>query len=318
MRDNVDRAAPAQGMRSEVWEGLTRPQKRLSPRFFYDERGSRLFDEITTLPEYYPTRLERELLHAHATSWLQADPPRTLIELGAGSADKTRVLLDAMPAEGSWYVPIDISVPYLVEVGSRLGAEYPKLRIHCVEADISRGPVVPQGVPRPLLIAFLGSTIGNFAPREAAALLGRIRRAMGPDDRFLLGADLVKPTDVLDAAYNDARGVTAEFNLNMLRVLNRELGTDFDVSGFEHRAFYRPARSRIEMHLVSRRPQTVTVPGRGQVRFSPGESVRTEISCKYTRCSLERLLGRAGLAIEHWVTDRCGWYALLTARPQPA
>ncbi len=172
MRDDGVLTTTGEGMLAEVWEGLHRAQKELSPKYFYDERGSRLFDEITSLTEYYPTRLERILLHKHAHEWLSRKRPRALIELGAGSADKTRILLDAMPQEGGWYIPIDISATYLEEVASRIGAEYPHLRILPVESDISRGPVVPPDMPKPAVIAFLGSTIGNFEPRASAAAAG--------------------------------------------------------------------------------------------------------------------------------------------------
>jgi L-histidine N-alpha-methyltransferase len=299
---------------ADVWRGLARRQKELSPKYFYDERGSGLFDQITRLPEYYPTRLERRLLEQHAATWLERHRPRALIELGAGSADKTRILLDAMPREGGWYIPIDISMTYLVEVASRIGAEYPHLEIVCVESDLSRGPVVPPDMPKPAVIAFLGSTIGNFKPRAAVRLLSKVRAAMSHDDRFIMGADLVKDVHVLEAAYNDARGVTAQFNLNVLRVLNRDIGTDFDVRAFEHLAFFNRERSRIEMHLLSKKRQTVTIPGAGRVVFEAGETVRTEISCKYTRESVEALFRRAGLEVESWRTDPAGWYALMVGR----
>lgn len=301
-------------MLGEVWQGLSRGQKQLSPKYFYDERGSNLFDEITRLPEYYPTRLERRLLEQHAGDFLRRNEPRALIELGAGSADKTRILLDAMPADGRWYIPIDISMTYLVEVASRIGGEYPHLQIVCVESDLSRGPVVPPDMPKPAVIAFLGSTIGNFRPRAAARLLAKVRDAMGRQDRFIMGADLVKDVRVLEAAYNDSRGVTAQFNLNVLHVLNRELGSDFDVRAFEHLAFFNERRRRIEMHLAAKRSQTVTIPGAGQIRFDAGETVRTEISCKYTRESVEMMFRRAGLEIESWRTDPAGWYALIVGR----
>ena len=303
-------------MLAEVWHGLNQPQKELSPKYFYDERGSQLFDEITRLPEYYPTRLERLLLRTHGAGWVRTMAPRALIELGAGSADKTRMLLDAMPREGGWYIPIDISEPYLIEVASRIGALYPHIEILCVQSDLSRGPVVPPDMPKPALIAFLGSTIGNFDETAAAELLRRVRKAMGRDDRFLLGVDLVKDTHVIEAAYNDSRGVTAEFNRNILTVLNRELGTEFVLERFEHRAFFNRAESRIEMHLVSTEDQVANVPGAGDVKFAAGETIRTEISCKYTKQSVEKMFARAGLALENWCTDAAGWYALAMARPR--
>jgi len=301
-------------MLADVRHGLSRPQKELSPKYFYDERGSALFDEITTLPEYYPTRVERALLAAHAREWLHGYHPRALIELGAGSADKTRILLDAMTGDDRWYVPIDISVTYLAEVASRIGAQYPHLRILPVEADISRGPVVPPDMPKPALIAFLGSTIGNFAKREAERLLVRVRRAMSARDRFLLGVDLRKDVRTLEAAYNDSRGVTAEFNRNVLHVLNRKLGADFDVNAFEHVAFYDQALGRIEMHLRARRALSVTVPGAGVFDFAEGETIRTEISCKYDRATIDTLFRHAGLEVEKWQADSEQRYALVVAR----
>jgi L-histidine N-alpha-methyltransferase len=172
-------------------------------------------------------------------------------------------------------------------------------------------------MPKPAAIAFLGSTIGNFEPRAAVRLLRHVRQAMSPEDRFLMGADLVKDVRVLEAAYNDGQGVTAEFNLNILRVLNRELGADFDVDAFAHRAFFNAECSRIEMHLVSQKEQTVTIPGAGTVQLEAGETIRSEISCKYTRGRLERMFHAAGLEVEKWMTDSAEWYALIVARPLP-
>ncbi|MGH7502042.1 MAG: L-histidine N(alpha)-methyltransferase [Longimicrobiales bacterium] len=301
-------------MLTEVRDGLSRAQKQLSPKFFYDERGSELFDEITTLPEYYPTRIERMLLARHARELLTAYRPRALIELGAGSADKTGILLDAMTGDDRWYIPIDISVTYLSEVVARIGAEYPHLRILPVEADLSQGPVVPPDMPKPALIAFLGSTIGNFERAAATRLLEAVRRAMSPDDRLLLGVDLRKDVAVLEAAYNDSRGVTAAFNRNVLHVLNRELGADFDVDAFDHVAFYNRDRHRIEMHLRSVVDQSVTIPDAGVFEFRRGETIRTEISCKYDRETIETLFERAGLDIEVWQTDPENLYALVIGR----
>lgn len=306
--------APANAaLLAEVSEGLSRDQKELSPRLFYDERGSTLFDEITRLPEYYPTRLERMLLRAHAAPWLRGLEPGTLVELGAGSGDKTRILLDTLQ-DGSWYVPIDISASYLAEVVATIGREYPHLWIEPLETDIAVGPLLPADAPRPAVIAFLGSTIGNFRPQEAIELLERVAAAMRPDNRLLLGADLVKDIRVIERAYNDARGVTAAFNLNVLHVLNRELDADFDPAVFEHRAFFDEAASRIEMHLEARRAHTVVIPAAGEFRFRRGETIRTEISCKYTRRSVEALFSAAGLDIEHWITDASQWYALAVGR----
>ena len=307
----------AAGLITDVRAGLARPQKELPPKYFYDERGSELFEKITRLPEYYLTRAERALLEEHAVDLVGGLRPRTLVELGAGSAVKTRILLDAMRDAGraEEYVPIDVSADFLADTSRRLRAEYPMLRVSGAVADIGESLGLPPRLRRPVLFAFLGSTIGNFDAPAARALLGRVRDVMGPFDRLLLGADLRKPRHVIEAAYNDARGVTAEFNRNMLRVLNRELGADFDLGAFAHRAFYSPARHRVEMHLVSNREQVVHIPLVGEVHLASGETIRTEISCKYDRASVRRLLRAARLRLEQWLTDD-GRFALAVASPR--
>jgi L-histidine Nalpha-methyltransferase len=315
-REHEPRARAA--MRDDVRAGLARRQKELSPKYFYDHRGSQLFEEITTLPEYYLTRAERALLEHDAYDIVRELRPRTLVELGAGSASKTRLILDALRTAGSLeqYVPVDVSAEFLQETATKLRAEYRGLRVVPAIADIGSELGLPNGVSHPVLFAFLGSTIGNFAPSSAVALLSRLRAAMGPFDRLLLGADLRKDVRVIEAAYNDTRGVTAAFNRNVLSVLNRELGADFDVASFSHHAFYARARHRIEMHLVSRHNQVVTIPDVGEIRFRAGESIRTEISCKYDRRSLARLLRRARLRLERWYSDD-GTFALAVALPVP-
>jgi L-histidine N-alpha-methyltransferase len=298
---------------AEVAEGLALPQKELSPKYFYDQRGSELFEEITRLQEYYPTRTERRLLEAWMPSLVRRLGSCALIELGAGSAEKSRVILDAMRAAGTaeLYVPIDVSATFLSQAAARLRREYPRLDVEPAIADISEELNVPRRVPHPALYAFLGSTIGNFYPPAAIRLLGRVRAAMEPGDRFLMGVDLRKDVARIEAAYNDADGVTAEFNRNMLLVLNHELGADFDPLAFEHLAFYEPVAHRIEMHLVSRRAQLVTVPGVGAIPFDPGESLRTEISCKHDRESVAQLFEAAGLEIEAWRSDPESLFALV-------
>ncbi len=305
-------------MAADVREGLARRQKELPPKYFYDERGSELFEKITRLPEYYLTRAERALLANNARNLIDAFRPRTLVELGAGSAAKTRILLDAMRDAGcaEEYVPVDVSDDFLAATARQLRAEYPGLRVTPAVADISTSLGLPDRLPRPVLFAFLGSTIGNFDAPSARALLGRVRQAMRPFDRLLLGADLRKKRRVVEAAYNDARGVTAAFNRNMLRVLNRELGADFDVGSFRHRAFYSPERHRMEMHLVSSREQIVHIPSVGDVHLRSGETIRTEISCKYDRPSVRRLLRAARLRLEDWIADD-GRFALAVASPRP-
>jgi L-histidine Nalpha-methyltransferase len=315
-RDYESRAREA--MLADVRVGLSHRQKELSPKYFYDHRGSELFEEITTLPEYYLTRAERALLRRDTGSIVGALRPRTLVELGAGSASKTRLILDALRAAGSLelYVPVDVSADFLEETAAKLRAEYRGLRVTPAIADIGSELGLPNALSCPVLFAFLGSTIGNFAPSSAVALLSRVRSAMAPFDRLLLGADLRKDVRVIETAYNDSRGVTAAFNRNVLSVLNRELGADFDLSAFSHRAFYARARHRIEMHLVSVRRQVVTIPRIGQIQFREGESIRTEISCKYDRRSLRQLLRRAKLRLERWYTDDAT-FALAVALPIP-
>jgi L-histidine N-alpha-methyltransferase len=301
----------------EVADGLSAPQKELSPKYFYDQRGSELFEEITRLPEYYPTRAERSILEAWMPSLVVRLGSRTLVELGAGSAEKSRVILDAMRRAGTaeCYVPIDVSASFLSQTAARLRHEYPGLAVEPAVADIAEELNLPRRFARPALFAFLGSTIGNFYPPAAIRLLGRVRAAMEPGDRFLMGADLRKDVAVIEAAYNDSRGVTAEFNRNMLRVLNHELGADFDPEAFAHRAFYDRIAHRIEMHLVSEEGQTVTVPGIGAVAFAAGETLRTEISSKYDRASVAALFEPAGLRIDAWQTDPGGLFALVVGAP---
>jgi L-histidine Nalpha-methyltransferase len=304
-------------MLAEVAEGLSSPQKELSPKYFYDQRGSELFEEITRLEEYYPTRTERALLEAWMPSLIRRLGTRSLIELGAGSAEKSRVILDAMREAGTaeLYVPIDVSATFLSQTAARLRREYPRLAVEPAIADISEELNLHRRVPHPALYAFLGSTIGNFYPPAAIRLLGRVRSAMEPGDRFLMGVDLRKDVARIEAAYNDAAGVTAAFNRNMLLVLNDELGADFDPAEFEHLAFYEPVAHRIEMHLVSRRPQLVTIPGIGAVSFEAGESLRTEISCKHDRESVAQLFEAAGLEIESWRTDPDSLFGLVVGAP---
>jgi L-histidine Nalpha-methyltransferase len=304
-------------MLAEVAEGLAAPQKELSPKYFYDHRGSELFEEITRLSEYYPTRTERAILEEWMPKLIPTLRTRTLVELGAGSAEKSRVILDAMRGAGTGelYVPIDVSATFLAGTAARLRREYPGLLVEPAVADISEELNLPRRMPRPVLFAFLGSTIGNFYPPAAMRLLRRVRAAMKPGDRFLMGADLRKDIALIEAAYNDSQGVTADFNRNMLRVLNHELGADFDPEAFAHRAFYDRVAHRIEMHLVSTRPQQVTVPGIGRVSFAQGETLRTEISCKHDRESVAGLFEPAGLRIESWRTDPDRLFALAVGAP---
>jgi L-histidine N-alpha-methyltransferase len=304
-------------MLAEVAAGLTAPQKELSPKYFYDHRGSELFEEITRLPEYYQTRTERALLESWMPALVRELGTRSLVELGAGSAEKSRVILNAMRAaqQAELYVPIDVSATFLGLTAAGLRREYPGLLVEPAIADISEELNLPRWMPRPAMFAFLGGTIGNFYPAAATRLLRRVRAGMQPSDRFLMGVDLRKDVARIEAAYNDAQGVTAEFNRNMLRVLNDELGADFEPLAFEHRAFYEPVTHRIEMHLVSTRNQEVHIPGIDPVRFAAGESLRTEISSKHDRGSVAGLFDGAGLRIESWRTDPDVLFALVVGAP---
>ena len=303
-------------MGTDAREGLARSPKELPPKYFYDERGSELFDRITTLPEYYPTRCERAILNRHAPEIVEGMVE--LVELGSGTASKTRALLYAMAGAGSLrrYVPFDVDGSVVALCEEQLTELYPGLTVHGVvgdfEHDLGR---IPAGDRR--LFAFLGGTVGNLHPAERAGFLRRVRELMGPSDRLVLGTDLVKDRATLEAAYDDSEGVTAEFNLNVLRVLNNGLDTDFDPDAFEHVARWVQERSRIEMLLRSQHDQTVSIPGAGvEVRFAEGEEMRTEISTKFTREGIERELGAAGLSVEGFTTDPDGLFAVNVAAPQ--
>jgi L-histidine Nalpha-methyltransferase len=292
---------------------LSAPQKELPPKYFYDHRGSELFEEITRLPEYYPTRTEKALLASWMPSLIAELGTRTLIELGAGNSEKSRLILSAMRQAGTAtrYVPIDVSASFLNQTAGRLRREYPGLVVEPLTADISEDFAPPAELPHPALYAFLGGTIGNFYPPAAIRLLGRLRAAMQSSDRLLLGVDLRKDVSLIEAAYNDSRGVTAAFNRNMLLVLNHELGADFEPDSFEHLAFYEPLTHRIEMHLVASAPQEVRIPGIGIVSFAAGQTIRTEISCKHDRGSVTELFTAAGLRIEIWKPDPEALFALV-------
>lgn len=301
------------GVLAEIRAGMDRPQKELPPKFFYDERGSELFEAITRLPEYYLTRAEAALLALRMPEWMAALGPAALVELGAGSAVKTRLVLDAMDG-AEVYVPVDVSADFLDATARRVRGTYPGLEVRPVAADFTAPFPLPP-LPHPVLHALLGSTIGNFAPDEAIALLHATRHRMGRGDRFLMGVDLRKEPARIEAAYNDAAGVTAEFNRNMLRVVNALAGADYDADAYEHRAFYDRAAHRIEMHLVPARAQTVTVPGAGRWTVAAGESIRTEISCKHDRASVDAMFAAAGLRVERWAADEEGLFAIVLGTP---
>lgn len=314
-------SASAAGTRmlEDVRLGLSSGQKTLPPTWFYDAKGSALFERITRTPEYYLTRVERSLLEREAPSIARHAPSRALVEIGAGSAAKSAILISALRSAGSCetYVPVDVDADSLAGAGDRLRGQFPGLRVVPVEADMRSPFDLPADTPRPLLCAFLGSTIGNFSPDEARLLLARLRNLGGNGGRLLLGADLVKDAGMLERAYNDAEGITAEFNLNVLSVLNRELGADFDLSLFRHRAFYDSGLQRIEMHLVAVADQRITIPRIGQITLAEGETIRTEISCKYDQATLEAMLEAAGFVLERWMEDDARTFALALARAGP-
>ena len=306
-----------QQMVRDVRDGLTKSPKQLSSKYFYDERGSELFEEITQLPEYYLTRAERFLLEQRISEIIVAVRPCSLVELGAGSATKTRIILDEMRLSGcaECYVPVDVSKEFLEAAAIQLRADYVDVQVMPVVSDITEPFALPP-VASPTLVAFLGSTIGNFPRDEAVRLLSHIAREMGPTDRFLLGADLIKDPAIINRAYNDSSGVTAAFNLNVLERLNRELGANFPVSDYEHRAFYSRDHHRVEMHLIARTAHKVTIPEIGEISIQKGESIRTELSYKYDRPILEDILSASGLAIEKWMPADDGAFALALARAE--
>lgn len=302
-------------LRAEVLQGLCGTPKELSPKWLYDERGSQLFDDITRLPEYYPTRREREILLAHAGDVARLSGADTLIELGSGTSEKTRLLLDAMEEAGTLarFVPFDVSEAFLRRAAATLAREYPGINVHAVVGDFEQHlGQLPGGGRR--LVAFLGGTIGNFKPAQRALFLRELSSGLQPGDGLLLGTDLIKDRERLYAAYNDSAGVTAEFNRNVLRVLNRELGGDFDPDAFEHFAPFDEQNRWIEMRLVSRRAQSVWLATlRRRVHFAEGEVLRTEVSCKFHQEQVREELSAAGLDLAAWWTDAAGDFALSLA-----
>ena len=299
-------------LRLDVLEGLASAPKELPPKWFYDARGSDLFDEITRLPEYYPTRCERSILEARAGEIARLTGADTLVELGSGTSEKTHLLLDALAGAGRLrrIVAFDVSEPTLRAAAATLAAEYPVADVTAVVGDFEHHlHTIPGGGRR--LIAFLGGTIGNLAPKARALFFSEIAALMVPGDALLLGTDLVKGVRRLEAAYDDAAGVTAEFNRNVLRVVNRELGADFDPDRFDHVARFDPDEEWIEMWLRSTVAQRVTVADLDlTVAYDAGEAMRTEISAKFRREGVEAELGDADLAMSRWWTDPGGDFAL--------
>ena len=320
----------AASLRKDALAGLTAMPKSLPPKWFYDAQGSALFEKITELPEYYPTRAERSILQAVAPDIAARTGAAVLAELGSGSSDKTRLLLSALREAGTLraYVPVDVSESALVQAGDALAGEYPGLAVHAIVADFGQdlglagddrvaGDGAGGGGPAgPRLVAFLGSTIGNMEPAERASFLRRVRAALRPGDTFLLGTDLVKDPAVLVAAYDDDAGVTAAFNKNVLSVLNAELGADFDLDAFEHVALWDARNEWIEMRLRSTAAQPVRVRDLGlTVEFADGEEMRTEISAKFRRDGVRAELAAAGLAMRDWWTDANGQFGLSLSVP---
>jgi L-histidine Nalpha-methyltransferase len=301
----------------DVLEGLGRPDKALPCKYFYDARGAELFEQICALDEYYLTRCELAVLERHAPEMARAiGPGCALVEYGSGSSRKTRLLLDQLP-DAVAYVPVDLSAEQLRESARRLARDYPHLEVVPVCADFARPfPLPPlRRTPARRVVYFSGSTVGNFGPPEATALLADIARLVGPGGGLLIGVDLHKDRSVLEPAYDDSRGVTAAFNLNLLARINRELGADFRPGRFRHHAFYNEGRRRIEMHLVSLADQVVHVGGHA-FAFRAGETVRTEYSYKYGLEEFAGLAKAAGLRREQVWTDARGWFSVQFLRAE--
>ena len=303
-------------LREDVRRGFTSMPKELPPKWFYDERGSQLFDDITRLPEYYPTRREREILLARAGEIAGLTRAESLVELGSGTSEKTRILLDALDRQGALrrFVPFDVSEEVLRDAATAIDERHPRCEVHAVVGDFDRH-LDRLPLDGRCLIAFLGGTIGNFRPADRRRFLKAIATSIGDDDHVLIGFDLVKDVLRLEAAYNDSAGVTAEFNRNVLHVINRELDADFDVDAFEHVAFFDRDEEWIEMRLRACGAQTVRIEELAlDVAFADGEEIRTEISAKFRPERVERELGDAGLGLVRWWTDRAVDFGVAIAK----
>jgi L-histidine N-alpha-methyltransferase len=313
---HLDEHDLARSLRADVTAGLTAEPKWLPPRWFYDARGSELFDEITRLPEYYPTRAERAVLTERAAEIAELTGARTLVELGSGSSEKTRLLLDALTAHGTLgsFIPLDVSASALADAVDKIKADYPDLTVRGIVGDLTRHlGVIPRGGDR--MVAFLGGTIGNLVPGERAVFLRDLRAALDEGEYLLLGTDLVKDPAVLVPAYDDAAGVTAEFNRNVLRVVNRDLHAGFDVEAFDHVAIWDAEREWIEMRLRARTAMRVPIRDLDlTVSFAAGEDLRTEVSAKFRRDGVRRELAAAGFTLRNWWTDPDGLFAVSLAR----
>ena len=318
---HVERCLPEgyldRALRTDAQAGLSASPKTLPPKWLYDENGSELFEKITQLDEYYPTRAERSILATVAGEIAAATGASTLVELGAGAADKTRLLLDALRAAGTLrsFVPVDVSETALIDAAHRVLASYPGLSVRAVVSDFEEHLGLPDASGS-RLVAFLGGTIGNLVPDQRAAFLASLRSRLRPGDAFLLGTDLVKDPAVLVAAYDDAAGVTAAFNKNILSVLNAALGADFDPDLFDHVALWDPVREWVEMRLRSAVRQVVTLPEIGlTVEFAEGEEMRTEVSAKFRPGGIAAELSAAGFTMRHWWTDTGGQFGLSLSVP---
>jgi L-histidine N-alpha-methyltransferase len=311
----LDAAASADELAADARLGLTAEHKWLPPRWFYDERGSALFEQITELPEYYPTRTERQILAERADEIAAAAPVQTVVELGSGSSAKTHLLLDAWQRAGTLrrIVTLDVSTSALTDAAEILQRRYPGVELCPVRGDFTRHLQQLDTVGRTAIV-FLGSTIGNLDPQQRRAFFGSVRAALAEDDVLLLGTDLVKPVEVLIPAYDDAAGVTAQFNLNVLQVLNRELGGNLPLDGFTHRAVWNAEQDRIEMRLRAEREVLARLAGIDlEVHFDRGEELLTEISSKFRRAGITEELAAADLRLREWWTDAQQYFAVSLA-----
>ena len=308
----------SEALRTDVRSGLSAAQKWLPAKWFYDARGSELFEDITRLPEYYPTRAEREVLAREAAEIARVTGARTLVELGSGSSEKTRLLLDGLREHGTLrtFVPLDVSESALAEAVDAIRTDYPGLDVRGVVGDFTEHlGLLPGEAPR--VVAFLGGTIGNFLPADRLKFLRSVRDVLIAGEWLLLGTDLVKDPGTLVRAYDDAAGVTAEFDLNVLRVVNRSLGADFDLSRFAHESYWDSGNEWIEMRLRAREDMTVHIPGAGMVvHFAEGEYIRTEISAKFRPNGVAAELAESGFALERWWTDSENRFGVSLARAQ--
>jgi L-histidine N-alpha-methyltransferase len=303
---------------SDIQQGMTASQKYIPCKYFYDARGSRLFEEICQLPEYYPTLTELSILKEIAPELMETFANRDLVELGSGANLKIRILLDAAGKShrsSMRYIPMDISESTIAESSADLIERYPELQVMGVVADFtSQLDVLPT--KRPLMLCFLGSTIGNMSGDESISFLRTVAENIKSDDKLLIGFDMVKPREIMEAAYNDSRGITSEFNKNILNVLNRELNADFDSSQFDHMAFFNEDESRIEMHLRANSDILVRLGSiRMEVKLKKGETIHTENSRKFTGVVIEEIADKAGLSVEKWYSDSDGWFSLVVMCP---